>query len=365
MVNNPVPALITLSSTFTLVGSSSFTLTVTGAGLSFVPTSVIQWNGSARTTTFVSSSTLTALIPAADLASVNIANITVFNPAPGGGVSAAQTFTVGNPVPVLDTLSLSPIAGSSSLTLTVTGSNFVNSSVIQWSGSPRTTTYINSTTLSAVIPASDLASASSAIVTVFTPAPGGGTSAGKSLASGGIASLTDPTLTAVTPTAVLAGAPAFTMTITGTNFASNVVVEWNNVPQITTLVSPTELTAAIPASLVSAPGTASVSVVNLNTGGHSTSQTITIGSSQVRVHPNPWRANVHGGQVITFDELPADSTIKIFTASAHWVRTLSAPAGSATWDLKNDSGDNVASGYYIYLVTNPQGKSRGILAVIR
>jgi len=248
--------------------------------------------------------------------------------------------------------------------LTVTGSNFVNSSLVQWSGSPRTTTYNDSTSLSAVITAADLASASTALVTVFNPAPGGGLSAGMSLASGGIASLTDPTLTMVSPTSVLAGAPAFTMTITGTNFASNVVVEWNGVPQPTTLASSTELTAAIPASLVSAAGTATVTVVNLNTGGHSTGQTITIGSNQVRVHPNPWRP-ISGAAFITFDELPADSTIKIFTVSAHWVRTLSAPAGSATWDLKNDSGDNVASGYYIYLVTNPQGKSRGTLAIIR
>ena len=44
--------------------------------------------------------------------------------------------------------------------------------------------------------------------------------------------------------------------------------------------------------------------------------------------------------------------MRIFTVSAHWVRTLDAPGGSVTWDLKNDSGEGVASGYYIYLITN-------------
>jgi len=362
-VGYPVPTLITLSTTTAIVGNPAFTLTVTG--LNFAAPSVVQWNGSARTTTYSSPTQLSAQILAADLTTVGPNTVTVFTAAPGGGTSTGLTFTVGNPVPVLNSLSLSPIAGTSSLTLTLTGSKFVASSIAQWNGSPRDTTYLNSTTLTAAIPAADMAGAATAIVTVFNPLPSGGTSNALSLASGGIASITDPTLATVTPTAALAGAPAFTMTVTGTNFASNVVVEWNNVPQPTTFVSSTELTAAIPASLVSAAGTAAITVVNLNTGGHSAGQTFTIGSNQVRVHPNPWRANLHAGQLVTFDELPADSTVKIFTSSAHWIRTLSAPAGSATWDLKNDSGDNVASGYYIYLVTNPQGKSRGIVAIIR
>jgi hypothetical protein len=47
-------------------GSSGFTLTVRGFG--FVSGSVVNWNGSARTTALVSSSTLEASIGAADVA---------------------------------------------------------------------------------------------------------------------------------------------------------------------------------------------------------------------------------------------------------------------------------------------------------
>ena len=65
--------------------------------------------------------------------------------------------------------------------------------------------------------------------------------------------------------------------------------------------------------------------------------------SSVRVYPNPWRAD-RPTNVITFDGLTDNSTVKIFTISGRWVRTLSSTAGAVNWDLKNDSGDPVASG---------------------
>jgi hypothetical protein len=73
-------------------------LTVTGTD--FVAGSTVQWNGSGRPTTFVSSTQLTAQISMADVASPGTANITVFNPAPGGGTSNALVFTI-NPLSVI------------------------------------------------------------------------------------------------------------------------------------------------------------------------------------------------------------------------------------------------------------------------
>jgi Tol biopolymer transport system component len=54
----------------------------------------VDWGGSSRTTTFVSSSQLKANIGAADLSSAGKVAVTVVNPAPGGGPSSAATFTV-------------------------------------------------------------------------------------------------------------------------------------------------------------------------------------------------------------------------------------------------------------------------------
>jgi hypothetical protein len=86
----------------------------------------------------------------------------------------------------------------------------------------------------------------------------------------------------------------------------------------------------------------------------------------IRVYPNPWRVDKHGGKLITFDMLPPNTTIKLFTVSGHLVRTLPKSTNSVTWDLKNDSGDGVASGIYLDVATTDDGqKSRGKVAIIR
>ena len=53
---------------------------------------MVRWNGTDRTTTFVSATQLTAAIPAADIAAMGTASVTVRNP--GGAVSNALTFTI-------------------------------------------------------------------------------------------------------------------------------------------------------------------------------------------------------------------------------------------------------------------------------
>jgi len=61
-------------------GSAAFTLTVNGSG--FVSQSVVYWNSTARTTTFVTNGQLTAAISAADVA--NAGPVPVFVKNPGG-----------------------------------------------------------------------------------------------------------------------------------------------------------------------------------------------------------------------------------------------------------------------------------------
>jgi hypothetical protein len=89
------------------------------------------------------------------------------------------------------------------------------------------------------------------------------------------------------------------------------------------------------------------------------------GTSGVRAYPNPWRVDRDGARVVTFDRLPQNSGVKIFSLSGQLVKTISAIADTATWDLRSDSGDQVASGIYIYLITADSLRLRGKLAVIR
>ncbi len=89
----PVPFInLPLMPDATAPGGPQFTLTVNGTG--FVSTSTVNWNGSALATQFVSSSQLTAIVPATDIATASTGWVTVVNPAPGGGRSNVTFFTV-------------------------------------------------------------------------------------------------------------------------------------------------------------------------------------------------------------------------------------------------------------------------------
>jgi hypothetical protein len=90
---NAIPFLSQLYPLSTNPGHAAFTLNVTGAG--FTSTSIVNWNGSARPTTFVNPDQLQAAITATDVAHASTANITVVNPAPGGGTSNVVYFPVG------------------------------------------------------------------------------------------------------------------------------------------------------------------------------------------------------------------------------------------------------------------------------
>jgi len=73
------------------------------------------------------------------------------------GVSTTATLTV-NPAPAIASLSpSSATAGAAAFALTVTGTNFVNGSTVQWNGSGRSTTFVSATQLTAAILASDIA----------------------------------------------------------------------------------------------------------------------------------------------------------------------------------------------------------------
>ena len=79
MAANQVPFLYSpLSPGSKAPGSKTFTLTVNGTG--FVSGATVYWNGATLTTTFVTSSQLTASVPAANVATAGTATITVQNP---------------------------------------------------------------------------------------------------------------------------------------------------------------------------------------------------------------------------------------------------------------------------------------------
>jgi 6-phosphogluconolactonase (cycloisomerase 2 family) len=183
----PTPTITTISPNSAVAGGTGFTLTLSGTN--FIAASMVNFEGSAAPTTFVSSTQLTAAIPASSISRMGTAPVTVENPASDGGFSTPVNFTItagsGNPTPTINSLYPACVpAGeqfvdSTDNLLSVSGVNFVASSVVQWNGTDVPTTLqggSNGTLLIAQVPASDIASAGTAAVTVFNPPPGGGSS---------------------------------------------------------------------------------------------------------------------------------------------------------------------------------------------
>ena len=177
-------------------GTPQFTLTLTGAG--FVAKTKVQWNGQNLVTTVPTDSSgsvlgnvVTAIVPATLIATPGTATVNTINPASGAGqngLSNPITFIIDNPPnPVPTVTSVSPACATvgSKLVLTVTGTNFLNSSTDKTQVSTMIWTLgtaqfqfttpaasITSTQITVTIPASDISAAGNATVatvTVYNP----------------------------------------------------------------------------------------------------------------------------------------------------------------------------------------------------
>ena len=256
---NPLPTITSLLSPLNATaGGAAFTLTVTGTN--FTTTSVVNWNGAARTTTFNSATQLQAAITAADIAAAIPVAVTVTNPTPGGGTTAtALNFVINNPAPTLASLTpTSAVAGSAGFTLTLNGTGFVAASVAQVNNISRTTTFVSGTQLTINLTAADIANAATMSVAVFNPTPVGGPSGTQTLTINNPL----PTLTSLSQTAATIGSAGLTLTVNGTNFVSTSKVRWKGNDRTTAFVTATQLTAVIPASDLTSMGTADVTVFN-------------------------------------------------------------------------------------------------------
>ena len=245
------PVITSLSPSSTTAGAASFTLTVTGSG--FTSSSAINWNGTALSTVFGSSTQLTATVAAASVATKGTASVTVVNAGPV--TSNSSTFTINAPPTIT---SLSPgtaTAGSAAFTLTVNGTGYGTGSVVHWGATTLTTTYVSATQVTAAVPAANSAIAGSFNVTVVNT--------GSVSSNAVVFTVTTPlTLTALSPASASVGSAAFVLTVTGTGFASGASIKWNGTSLTTTYISATQLSATIPAADLTAATTASITVAN-------------------------------------------------------------------------------------------------------
>jgi hypothetical protein len=70
-----------------------------------------------------------------------------------------------------------------------------------------------------------------------------------------------PIISQISPASVAPGGPDLTLTVRGSNFTFDCVVQWNGTPLATTLANSDELTAVVPAALTASGGTGRITVL--------------------------------------------------------------------------------------------------------
>jgi len=277
----PIPMISGISPTSTAAGSPTFNLTVTGNNLSSI--SQVLWLIPQTETTIPLTTTysqsfngLIAVVPSSLVTNPGTAEIQVRNYLAGYGTQYSNSvpFTIFSPVIISSISPSSTTVGCREVGLIILGSGFVQGtivqgSVVQWAGptggQTLQTTFISSGELRVVIPDNLLTAPGTASIRVLNP--------------GGVASnVADfvinpaPVIEGITPSSVGATGPDLTLRVIGAGFlpstqAQGSVVQWTTSSLrtsdlVTRYVSPSELQADVPASLLTAPDRVRVTVVN-------------------------------------------------------------------------------------------------------
>jgi hypothetical protein len=296
--------------------------------------SVVAFNGSPRTTAFVSATQLTAQIPATDIAAAGCNGISVFTYTGGGNeiFSPAVSFLASSTsAPAICSLSPSSVvAGASNFTITVSGGNFAANSTVKWNNSARTTTFVSANTVQAQITAADVARAGVEPVTVANS--GGGSTAPLNFSILPTPPVT-PTITAIAPASATAGGGGFTLTVTGTNFIADSVVDWNGAARATSFKSATSLQAQILSTDLATPGTIEITVLNTSSNGAAAFSnqfpfTINAAAGSAVKFPQVVSVSIAGGPADGPSEAPAISSGGRYVAFYSQAKNLIAPAAS-------------------------------------
>jgi hypothetical protein len=243
---------------------------VTLTGTNFVPGLTLNPGSdiTVHNLSVVSATSATATLTIASTAALGAREITVTN---SGGTSGALTFTVlAAPAPTLT--GISPLSGvrSSSVSVTLSGTNFISGLAVDTIDgiTVSTVSVVNSTTATALFVIAADAVLGPRAIRVTTAGGSSGTTTFTVAAVG-------PTLTGISPASSIPGA-TFTANLTGTNFVAGMTVDASAGITVTTVnvTSSTVATAVFAIAADAALGTRNVTVTT--TSGTSAPFTFTV-----------------------------------------------------------------------------------------
>jgi len=324
-LNNPVPQLTSV--TPMEIPQGPFTITLTG--LHFAQTAVAYMGTTALTTTYVSSTQLTAAGTATS-AQAGTQPITVHNPNPGASISSNVSIVVQGGVAVMVTPATAMVrtgnlqafsamvtgALNLSVTWTVNGVAGGNSTIgtIAANGAytaPLTLPTPNTVTVTATS-VEDPTRSGNAMVTLENALP---------------------VISSVTP-AIYTASTAFEMTVNGTGFVPTSIVNFGAMSLSTTFIAPTQLIAVGTPTLAQV-GTVPVTVVNPDPGGATSA---------------PFNVQVVGpNSNITVTVSPKTATLGAGNVQQFQATVTGALDLSVTWSVNGVSFGNSAVGTMDYL----------------
>lgn len=256
--HSPAPTIASVSPASILAGSPAQTLTVTGTG--YTSATVATLNGAALQTTYISPTSLKAVVPASALAAGQVADLVLSTP--NGGSSGASSFSITSPVPDVKELSPNTVSQGTPAVITVSGSGFEANSVVMYNGVERPTTFVNGTTLQVALTAADLQSFGTGQISVNNPGPGGTATTPTEL----VVAATKPTISSVSPSSVAVNTSAPTViSISGSGFATNATVQANGVFVPIVGHSGTYITVSLASTFFASAGSIQVVVSNPGT----------------------------------------------------------------------------------------------------
>ena len=257
---NPTPNITSITPASLVAGSSSQTVTVTGSG--FISSSVINLNQTALATTYVSATSLQATVSASAIAADGTVSFTVTNPSPGGGTSQSQSYAITVPTPAVTSISPQTVPQAIAAVVTISGTGFEANSKVQWNGIDRPTTFVNATTLQVALTAVDVQNFGIGQVSVTNP----GFAPTSPLDLYVLANT--PTITSISPntTPVITGSNVPQQVyINGSGFAPKATLQANGKAVSITSQTSTNIIASLDVSYFAAPGTISIVVSNPGT----------------------------------------------------------------------------------------------------
>ena len=251
----PTLTAVTPASVFTSAGGVTV-LTLTGT---FAPTTQRQVGGLLLSPLTRTATTITISVPAGVLELVGTRAVAAVTPGPNGGTSTAVNVSVTNPVPVaLAVLPDSLPIGASDYDVLVVGTGFRSNSVARVNGADRFTVFIDCAHLSMTVLAADRAAAGNNLVSVSTPAPGGGISGAATIRVQGNA----PQLVVLQPRIIPTGGAFANVDAVSTGFSVPVAVQVNGVTRSGPAAPGARQSVTLGAAEIATPATFSVRFID-------------------------------------------------------------------------------------------------------